>query len=355
MFKAGLWGNGFVARTHVEALRALGVELVAVCGRDLIKTEKFAKEYDIPLYGTDPNLILENSEIDVIHITTPPTLHADMVMMALNSHKHVLCEKPLCLADEDAFELHRVAGESEYRVAVNYNYRYNQTVRLVRDFVNGGGLGELRLVCASFLQEFHALPAEYGWRYDEEIAGQMRAISELGSHVVDMIMYLTGQTVSSVSAHAYSANPSRKLRDNYMYIDGEGQDVIVNSEDAAVLNLRLSGGAFCNIVLSEISHGRHNRFSIELSGDKAGIWWNSEEANWHHIGRKNKGIQTYVNGFNDGFNDTFSSHFRRAYQYFATGDANGVATLEDGILNVKILNAALKSSREGGVIIELED
>ncbi|MGI6507949.1 MAG: Gfo/Idh/MocA family protein [Saccharofermentanales bacterium] len=353
MFKAGLWGNGFVAGSHVEALRTLGVEVVAVCGRDFSKTEKFAEKFGIPLYGTEPDLILDHKEIDVIHITTPPTLHTDMVKRALGRQKHVLCEKPLCLANEDALELRRVAQESERRVAVNFNFRCYQAVGQVRDFVRAGGLGELRLVRASFLQEFHALPAEYGWRYDEQIAGQMRAISELGSHVVDMVMYLTGQTVSSVSAQSYAAHPSRKLRDNYMYVDGEGQDVVVNSEDVAVMNLRLSGGAFCTIVLSEISHGRHNRFSVELSGDMAGIWWNSEEANWHYIGRKNRGIQSYVNGFGDGFNDTFSSHFRRAYQYFATGDANGVATLEDGILNVEILNAALESSREGGVIIQL--
>lgn len=353
MYKAGIWGNGFVAHSHAAALNALGIEIVAVCGKDNARTEAFAKQYGIVNYGIDPKIILKNDEIDVVHITTPPTMHTDMVKRSLNSKKHVVCEKPLCLEDKDTIALQKCAMENDRRVVVNFNIRCHQAIDQIHHFIGIGELGQLRMVHGSYMQEFHVLPANLDWRYDEHTAGKMRAISEQGSHMIDMLMYLTGESIVSVSAHTYNAHPLRKLRDGVMYPDGEGRDITVSSEDVAYLNVRLESGIVCNFVLSEISPGRNNRFTIELSGDKAGIWWDSENFNRFHIGRKGEGVQSYVNGFAGGFNDTFIAHFRNAYRYLKTGEKAGVATLEDAMMNVRTLNAAFRSSEQGGAVIKV--
>ncbi len=353
VLKAGIWGGGFAASLHAEALRALGVEIAAVCDSDEARARELARRFGAMRFGTDANLLLAEGGPEVVHIATPPALHTDMAVRALRAGKHVLCEKPLCLSNADALAIQAAANKSGKKLAVNYNVRSHAAVQKLGAAIRAGELGALRLVHGAYSQEFNALPAPYDWRYNPALAGGMRAITELGSHVVDLVRFLSGDEVAAVSATTLCARPDRVCRDGMMYPDGEGQPVRVESEDAAVLALKMKGGALCSFVLSEISPGRGNRLCIELVGDEAGAWWNSERYNEYHIGRKGQGVQSRIDGFAGGFAATFAEHFKAAYAWFAGGDGSGAAKLDSGLRNVFVLNAAHESAQSGGGFVEV--
>ena len=105
---AGIIGTGWIAELHARALTALNVPIAAVVGRDGEKTRIFAGKWNIPIYGTETE-ILYAAKLDVVHICTPPASHYAQIKEAFSHKKHVFCEKPLCLEPNEAVELAALA------------------------------------------------------------------------------------------------------------------------------------------------------------------------------------------------------------------------------------------------------
>lgn len=94
----GLVGGGYAAQLHCEAYKkvsGVNVRLKTIVDIDLDKAEKIAEKYKFENAGTSFDELLKDDEIDIIDIVTPPYLHKDMIIKAVNSGKHVICEKPL--------------------------------------------------------------------------------------------------------------------------------------------------------------------------------------------------------------------------------------------------------------------
>ena len=102
--KTAIWGAGYIACTHAEALLAAGIDIAAVVDVNEEKAKAFAAQYQIEKWGRDSSLLLAD-EIRTVHVCTPPNLHYDMVMMLLEHGKNVLCEKPLCFENGQAEKL----------------------------------------------------------------------------------------------------------------------------------------------------------------------------------------------------------------------------------------------------------
>ncbi len=354
--KAGIWGAGFIARSHVQALRANGIEIAAVVSRTAEKTKAFAREYGIPVWSTDPSVFLD-PEIDAVHVCTPPGLHFEMLTFLLEHEKNVLCEKPLCLSDEEARSLADLARDKGLICGTNYNVRFHMACQKAKSLVSSGDFGRILLIHGSYLQEFHAFPVPYDWRYDEEKAGRMRAVTEIGSHWLDLAQYISGKKIVAVSANFGKFYPTRTLRDGLMYPSDEsgpadGRDNIrVDSEDAASINLRFTDGAIGSVLLSELSQGRINRLSLEITGEKKNLWWNSEDNNLLMTAVKDGGVQTEVFGFGNGFDDTFKDLTAGFYADVKRGSVSedpAYATFSDGKNIVELCNAVLESDANDG-------
>lgn len=347
--KAGIWGVGFSAGVHVEALKAIGVEVAAAVGANAQRTEAFARRYGIPAYGTEDAILL-NGDIDTVHVCTPPSLHYAMVKRLLEAGKAVLCEKPLCLEDAQAEELAALARAKGLACGVNFNVRYHLACQKARKLVADPAFGRVKLIHGSYLQEFNAFPAPLDWRYDPALAGRMRAVTEIGSHWADAAQYISGQKIIAVSALLGRFDPIRRLENGFMTADdaGEGERLAVASEDAAVVSLRFSGGAIGGMTLSEVSQGRVNRLSVEVTGENANLWWNSEDNNRLNTAHKGGGVNTEVFGFGNGFNDTFRE-LLKAYYAAVEAKAPQAKTFpgfEEGAGVVKLCNAVLTSSEQ---------
>ncbi len=348
--KVAIIGTGLIAHTHLGTLQALGHEVVIAVNRSQERGEAFTKQWHIPQFSTSFEAALSD-EVEVVHICTPPALHYDMIKAALSAGKHVVCEKPMCIEPERAKELSKLTQESELIGAVVFNVRFHEASQQAKAKLADPAFGPIRFIHGSYLQEFHALPDHYTWRYQPELAGPMRAVTEIGSHWIDLVRYWTGLEIEAVAAQFKAFDPARKLREGIMYRSGEGEKLLVGSEDVAALSLRFSNGAIGHVILSEVSHGRGNRLQLEISGTEQSLWWNNEHPYQLHLGEKFQGFQTFTFPFGDGFGQTFKACFEAIYRDIGRGQMSkdpSYASFEDGYRNVAVCMAAMKSAAGEG-------
>ena len=347
--RAAIIGSGLIADSHLRAIRELGHDAVLVINPRIESAEAFAEKWGIREAGRDFSDAFR-SGIDCVHICTPPAFHFQIVREALLAGKNVICEKPLCFDAAEASELYSLARKSGSVCAVDFNVRFHEAVQRAKKMISAGRLGRLCLVHGSYLQEFHALPDAYTWRYKAGPAGKMRAVTEIGSHFFDLVRFLTGYEITEVSATFGSFTPKRFVHDGIMYEEpaGKSEEISVDTEDSAAVTFRLSNGALGNVLLSEISHGRGNALMIEAEGTQASLWWNSENPYTLMTGRKSEGSTAETNAFGGGFSDTFRLLFAEVYKDISCGKASALPsypTLADGMMNAAVCEAVFRSAR----------
>lgn len=359
MITAAIWGAGGIAHTHAEALRSCGIPIAAVVSRREEGSQKFAEQWKIPKYGTDPSLLFPE-EITCIHICTPANLHYEMVLECLNHGKHVLCEKPLCLEDNQARHLAQVARQKGLVCAVNFNVRFHSACQAAKEMVQSPDFGRVLLIHGNYLQEFGALPAPMDWRYDPSLGGRMHAVTEIGTHWMDIAQHISGKRITAVSAQFGSFWPVRHLEGGMMcaHAAPDRTPVCVSSEDAAIISLRFEDGAIGVVTLSEASQGRYNHLCLEITGEKQNLWWNSEQSNLLSFAQRSGTVQSQVFAFAGGFSDTFRCLVSAFYQDIAAGVPGTdptYATFRDGMYNVMLCNAVFESAARNSVWVQLPE
>jgi D-xylose 1-dehydrogenase (NADP+, D-xylono-1,5-lactone-forming) len=147
----GILSTARINRHVLPAARASDrVEVVALASRDGARAEAYAHEYGIPReYGSYEEL-LADPEIDAVYNPLPNSLHVEWSLRALESGKHVLCEKPLSRHPEEVERAFDAADRAGLVLMEAFMYRHNpQTAKLV-ELVRGGEVGALRVVRAAF-------------------------------------------------------------------------------------------------------------------------------------------------------------------------------------------------------------
>lgn len=347
MYKAAIVGTGGVAELHVKALKALGIPIASVVGSRLDKAEAFAQKNAISQWGTERSLL---EDADCIHICTPPATHGDLIRFLLQRDKHILCEKPLALDPLEAKELKELATEKGLVCGVGFNLRFYPTLQKMRDLVADPSFGRVLLVHGSYLQEFGAEPAEYSWRYKDP----MHAMTEIGSHWLDLAQFVTGRQITSLSALFDRFQPLRHKKDGLLYLS-EGQEseaVTVASEDSAVLSLRFSGGAIGSVVLSELAHGRENCLTLEITGEKRSVWWQSDLPWELYVAEKGKRDVLHLQG---EFFQTFSDEIKHFYASVEAKetDVRPCADFWQGSRNAMLCHLAKESADRMGQWMEV--
>src|SRR5271168_274377 len=110
--RTAIFGTGFMGRVHLEGVRRVeSVEAAAIAGRNFEAARKLGAGFSIPTITTDYHEILRDPAIDAVHICTPNAQHFSMAKDALNSGKHVLCEKPLATSAAEGEELVALATQ----------------------------------------------------------------------------------------------------------------------------------------------------------------------------------------------------------------------------------------------------
>ena len=126
------------------------VELIAVASRDLGRAEEYASEWEIDRAYGSYQALLEDADVEAVYISLPNTLHCEWSIRAVEAGKHVLCEKPMSrhVGDvESAFD----AAERNGRILMEaFMYRHNPQTRRLRQLVDEGAIGDVRLVHSCF-------------------------------------------------------------------------------------------------------------------------------------------------------------------------------------------------------------
>lgn len=174
--------GGFAGFAVKNFLQLPGVKIIAVTDINTEAAEKIATENDASVY-TDLETLLEDENIDLVYIATPPFLHYQQSKMALKAGKHVICEKPAALKTSEAEELRQLAASHQLLYTVNLMQRYNPLYDVVDKIVKEKSLG-------NFLHGFfenYASDETLGidhWFWDKEKSGGI--FIEHGVHFFDM-------------------------------------------------------------------------------------------------------------------------------------------------------------------------
>lgn len=141
---AAVIGCGLISKNHLKALKNVKqASCAAVCDIEREKAEKAAEQYGSAKIYTDYHEMLADPDIDVVHICTPHFLHAQMAVDALKAGKHVLCEKPMALSEEDAKAMMAARDEAGKQLAVCFQNRYNEASVYMKELLESGRLGKV--------------------------------------------------------------------------------------------------------------------------------------------------------------------------------------------------------------------
>ena len=235
--RAGIVGTGFIGRVHARSARLAGARLAGVAASSPESAREAAGEIGAERAFASAEELVVSDEIDVVHVCAPNHLHLPLARAALEAGKHVVCEKPVALDAAGAAEL-VAAAELAGRVAtVPFVYRYYPTVREARARARDGALGELRLLHGGYLQDWLLAPSDDNWRVEPALGGPSRAFADIGSHWCDLIEFVSGQRIASLSARtavAHAERPRREAR-SFERGDGDGAPRAVETEDIATV------------------------------------------------------------------------------------------------------------------------
>jgi xylose dehydrogenase (NAD/NADP) len=147
----GILSTAAINRLVIPPAQASGkVELLGVASRDQARADEYAREWEIPrAYGSYESL-LADEEIEAVYISLPNNMHCEWSIRSLEAGKHVLCEKPMGKRAAEVEEAFDVAERAGRLLSEAFMYRHNPQARRLRELLDGGAIGEPRIVRARF-------------------------------------------------------------------------------------------------------------------------------------------------------------------------------------------------------------
>ncbi len=213
--------------------------------------------------------------IDFVSIVTPNKSHFQIAKTFLENGINVVCDKPLTTDYEEAMELSKLAASKNLLFCVTYTYTGYPTIKQAKQMIAEGEIGELKFINAEYPQDWLAEFAESNpdnkqavWRTDPAQAGISCCVGDIGSHVENMISYVTGLEIESLAARLDIMVEGRKLDDN------------------ATIMLNYKGGAKGLYWSSQIAWGHDNDLSFRIYGTEGSISWRQENPNYLEIAKK---------------------------------------------------------------------
>lgn len=287
--RVALIGYGFMGAAHSQAWRTAprvfdlphAIDMSVIVGRNADAVAESAEKWGWRESATDWRDVVTRDDIDIVDIVTPGHSHDEIAIAALKAGKHVLCEKPLANSVADADRMVEAARGSGSVAMLGFTYRRVPALTRARDLVAAGRIGTVQQVRAAYRQDWLVDPeAPLSWRLKKDEAGA-GALGDIGGHAVDLVQFLTGQTIEKVSGVIETIVKQRPIETERVGIAGKGGDEYgdVTVDDLAIFTGRLSGGALAAFEATRFATGRKNELTVEISGDKGAIAFNLEDMN----------------------------------------------------------------------------
>ncbi|MCM3780147.1 Gfo/Idh/MocA family protein [Microbacterium hydrocarbonoxydans] len=356
--RAGILGGGFMARVHRTATRDAGGEVRAVATRSVATGRDAADALGASRAEPDAASLFGAADIDVVHVCTPNATHVDLAARALAAGKHVVCEKPLATTAHDARRLADAAAAERLVAAVPFVYRYHPMIREARARIAAGDAGELLTLDCSYLQDWMLLPTDDDWRARSDAGGASRAFADIGSHLCDLIEFVTGERIRSLSA-----------RTRRVFAERGG--VAVDTEDIAAVLVETTSGALGTLLVSQMAPGRKNALTLELHGSRQALRFEQERPEELWIGGREGSmvllrdpataspdsarLQRVPAGHPMGYQDAFNAFIADVHAAIGGARPEGLPTFEDGWRAAVLTEAVLASAADDGRWTEIPE
>lgn len=215
MTRWGLIGASTIAHEWViDAIRAVGGEIVSVMSTSAERGAKYAADHGIPKSVTSVADLVGDPQVDAVYVSTTNELHRDQVLAAAKAGKHILCEKPLAMSLDDAHAMVKAAKDAGVVMATNHHLRGAATHRAMRDAIAAGKIGKplAARVCHAGYLPVHL----QGWRLDKPEAGG-GVILDITVHDTDTLRFVLGDDpVEAIAFGQYGGMAQAGLEDATM-------------------------------------------------------------------------------------------------------------------------------------------
>jgi predicted dehydrogenase len=223
--------------------------------------------------------------IDFVVIAAPNRVHFPAAKAFLEKGIHVMCEKPLTIDLDDALELKRLADANGCLFCVSYAYSGHVMAKEAREIIRSGEIGDIMVVMGEYPQEWlidllekDAGQRQASWRTDPKQAGKSNCLGDIGTHIENMVSYMTGLRIKQVCAS--------------MDIFGLGRTLDTNSE----VMLRFENGARGVYWCSQVAAGYDNGLKVRIFGTKGSIEFDQEASNYLKVTKKGHAPERYSRG-----------------------------------------------------------
>ena len=187
----GVIGLGFGQQVHVPAFRAAGGVVAAICARQLERAQTAARELKIPKACGDWRELIADTEIEAISVAVPPPAQAAIVLAAVQTGKHVFCEKPLATSGEQARQIYAEANKAGVVHAMDFIFPEIEAWRKTRELLNDSSLGHLRHAALTWRLETYAHRAKVdNWKRDAAAGGG--TLGNFASHTLHYLEWFFG-------------------------------------------------------------------------------------------------------------------------------------------------------------------
>lgn len=297
---------------------------------------------------------------DFVVVVTPNDSHYAVSAAFLRAGMHVVCDKPLCLSVSEGESLAALAAERNLLFCVTYAYTGYAAVKQARAMLASGAIGEIKFINAEYPQEFFARPVERegnkqaAWRFDPTRSGPVGSLGDIGTHIENMVSYMTGLRLRRVCARLDSFVPGRELDDN---------DVVMTEYEGGATGLYWS---------CQAAFGNENGLRVRVYGSEGSLSWSQEDPEHLTLARAGEPIERWARGREtfvpaaQGYSRVPAGHPEGYFEAFANVYRAFAATLrariearapdeasldypgvESGIAGLRFVAACLASSKAG--------
>ncbi len=280
----------------------------------------------------------------------------------------MICDKPMTFDLAQAEDLLKAVEASDVVFAVSHNYTGYPLVRMAREMILSGELGEIQAIRSQYIQGWLRTKLESedqkqaAWRTDPTKSGAAGAFGDIATHAYNLGRYMTGLKPESVSCHLKSFVEGRKL------------------DDYGTAIIRYENGGLGSVTASQISHGRENDLSIEIDGTKGSLQWRQESPNEMIIRQNGKPHQIYTrdpnapfmnasgaaacrlpSGHPEAFFEAFANIYAAAFDAMAVRGGGGSVerkdtiypNVYDGVEGMYFIQQCVESSKGNGAWLPL--
>ena len=352
----GFIGTGFAKSVQMPAFAAYdGAKLVSVASGSLGNAERAAKSFGVEHFTADWRETIAHPSVDLVCITTPPNLHREMVLFAIEQAKHILAEKPMAMNSAEAEEMTVAAKSASVLALIDHELRFQPGRQTAYSMIREGAIGKVRHAKYNFRAPHRGDPnVAWNWWSDVESGGG--ALGAINSHIIDSFNWFLGSEVSSVFCQLQTHVKQRPF-------DGQLRDV--TTDDEANMLLRFADGETTSDATGLVSvsmveqpeyvnrlefFGTEGAIRIEHRGEI--FIAKNREKEWTEVPVD---LAPPIPGVADtGFARGFMAFAPRIVEAIATGASSieNAATFEDGLRVQRVLDAA-RDSNAGGRVITL--